>query len=262
MLLSQYKRMKKEEKEKPLPLRKISNNFLFNTIEKNNPSTLKIMFYIASVLRDFVLDKLDNEELVEITLNKKDMLSYTMLSDNTIRRSIKSMQETSISFINKEDKFETGISLLPLYESKHSIRMLGLLNKIDSYDIKATNKKTLEQIKKNLELINDEQYKDYVEQENLVRKTKELERQPLPKTISLKLEDINSFFGTNYKKWYDAERKILKVAKDELDNKSPLTFDYHANFENLGKGRPSFSNVKIYPKLQNGVQSRLTSFMK
>ena len=40
MLPSQFKRMQKEKQNKPLPLRKISNNFLFNAVENSNPHTL------------------------------------------------------------------------------------------------------------------------------------------------------------------------------------------------------------------------------
>ena len=66
-------------------------------------------------------------------------------------------------------------------KSKHSIRMLGLLNKIDSNDIKARDKRTLDQIKRNLELISNEEYENYFKKEDLVRKTEELKRKPLPK---------------------------------------------------------------------------------
>ncbi len=300
MLVSQRLAQMKEEKSKPLPLRKISNDFLLNTIEKNNPSTLKTMFYIASILRDMELQKYKDDELIDIEINKKDLEEYTMISDSTLRRNIKQMQQTSITFFDEENKIQTGVSLIPRYEilfgkniiklkifanicrmiidveknytfmnvknvmkldSKHSIRMLGLLNNLDSYSIGATDKKALEQIQKNLDLINNPEFKEFVEQEDLVRKTEELKKKPLPKTINMSLNDINSFFGTRYKNWTDAERKIFKVAQEELERKSPLYFSYSANFESNGKGRPSFSDVKIFVHLQNGVQSRLANFM-
>lgn len=300
MLVSQRLAQMKEEKKKTLPMRKISNDFLLNTIEKNNTSTLKTMFYLATILKDIELQKYKDDELIDIELNKKDLEEYTMISDSTLRRNIKQMQQTSITFFDEENKIQAGVSLIPRYEilfakniiklkifanicrmivdveknytfmnvknvmkldSKHSIRMLGLLNNLDTYSINSTDKKTLEQIRDNLELIKNPEYKEYVEKEDLIRETEELKRKPLPKTIKMSLNDINSFFGTNYKNWTDVERKIFKVAEEELERKSPLYFSYSADFESNGKGRPSFDYVKIFVHLQNGVQSRLSNFM-
>lgn len=300
MLVSQRLRQMEEEKKKPLPMRKISNDFLLNTIEKNNTSTLKTMFFLATILREMGLEKYTDDDLVQIEINKKEFQDYTMISDNTLRRNIKQMQQTSITFIDSENNTQSGVSLLPKYEilfgkniiklkifgniakmiidveknytfmnvknvmkldSKHSIRMLGLLNNLDSYSILPNDKKTLDQIRDNLELINNPDYAKYVEQEDLVRKTEELKRKPLPKAINMSLMDINSFFGTNYKNWTDAERKIFKVAEEELERKSPLYFSFSPNFESNGKGRPSFKDVKIFVHLQKGVQSRLSNFM-
>ncbi len=288
------------EEQKPKPLQKISNDFLLNTIEKNSPSTLKTLFYIATILKDMGLEKYKDDELVDVEIDKTAMQDYTMISDSTLRRNIKQMQQTSITFIDEKKKTQTGVSLLPRYEiqfgknkiqlklfgqiarmiidveknytfmnvknvmkldSKHSIRMLGLLNNLDTYSIKATDKKALEQIRDNLNLINNPEYKDYVEKEDLIRKTEELKRKPLPKTISMTLSDINSFFGTNYKTWGEAERKIFKVTEEELERKSPLYFSYDVNYKSVGVGRPAFDYIKIFVHIKKGVQSRLANFM-
>lgn len=288
------------EEQKTKPLQKISNDFLLNTIEKNNPSTLKTLFYIATILKDMELEKYKDDELVDVELDKTAMQDCTMISDSTLRRNIKQMQQTSITFIDEKKKTQTGVSLIPRYEiqfgknkihlklfgqiakmiidveknytfmnvknvmkldSKHSIRMLGLLNNLDTYSIKATDKKALEQIRDNLDLINNPEYAKYVEQEDLVRKTEELKRKPLPKTISMTLSDINSFFGTNYKTWGEAERKIFKVSEEELERKSPLYFSYDVNYKSVGVGRPAFDYIKIFVHIQKGVQSRLANFM-
>ena len=44
------------------------------------------------------------------------MLQYTEMTMPDIVRNIKAMQQTSITFINKEEQWEMGISLLPLYK--------------------------------------------------------------------------------------------------------------------------------------------------
>ena len=296
MLPTQFKRKQEEEKNKIIPMRKISNDFLLNTIEKSNSSTLKTMFYISTIMRDVNLDKYGEDDLVKVLINKKKMLEYTMLTDETIRRNLKTMIATAITYVNKDKELEEGVALITKYriywnkgeielfifpkiakmiidvgdnytflntkhimklESKHSIRMLGLINNIDTYSFKATDKETVEKIKSNLDLIKDDTYKKFVKENNLIRETEELKRKPIAKTIRLTLEDLNSFFGTNYKTWTDIEKKILKVAEHELKEKSPLYFFYSANFINQGKGRPKFESVQIYLKLQDGISSRL-----
>lgn len=258
MLVSQRLAQMEEEQNKPLPMRKISNDFLLNTIEKNNPSTLKTMFYIATILREMELDEYKKNQLVTIELDKKHLQEYTMISDDTLRRNIKQMQQTSITFIDEENKTQSGVSLIPRYEiifgknkiiidlysqiarmiidveknytfmnvknvmkldSKHSIRMLGLLNNLDTYSINPTDKKTLEQIRDNLDLINNPEYSKYVEQEDLIRKTEELKRKPIPKTINMTLRDINSFLELITKLGEKLKEKYLKLLKRNLKEK-------------------------------------------
>jgi hypothetical protein len=104
-------------------------------------------------------------------------------------------------------------------------------------------------------LITDEKQKQAIYNKNRELKTKDL-----PKVKEMDLEELNEFFGTSYTKWYDIERKVLKPAQEELESKSPLYFWYDVNYKSIGVGRPSFSSVRIYPKLQKGVQTRLTTY--
>jgi hypothetical protein len=59
------------------------------------------------------------------------------------------------------------------------------------------------------------------------------------------LQELNSFFGVKLKNWNEIERKIIKPAKEELDEKSKISFIYEPNYEVLGRGRPSFKDVSI-----------------
>ena len=159
--------------------------------------------------------------------------------------------ETNYSYLNTKQFMKL--------DSKHSIRMLGLLNKIDGYDRPTDKEYKLKKIKDNLDLIRD--YPDYAKTEKLEEQNRELSREQLPKVIELTLEDLNSFFGTDYKRWNDFETRVLKPSMEELESKSPLFFWYDASFQSMGQGRPKFKNVRIYPKLQNGVQTRLSNFL-
>ena len=256
MTLSEFKRKEKErlKKQKIKPLQKISNTFIDNTIHKNNLSALKTIFYLSTVLGDIDLSKYKEDELVNIEIDTRQMFKYTNLTSDLIRRSLKTMQETSITFINEQEKWEMGINLLPMYKiaygknkvdiklfvniakmiidvkrsytflntkdlmllkNKHSIRLLALLNRISNYD-------------------------DHI-----------------PKRKELHLEDMQEFFGVKYKTWGEMERKILIPVKDELDNNSNLTFIYATDFINLGRGRPKFNKITIDVVTRNSYQGKL-----
>jgi plasmid replication initiation protein len=62
------------------------------------------------------------------------------------------------------------------------------------------------------------------------------------------LEELNGLFGTNYKKLYEFERKILKNTQKELNEVSNLTFTYakKTDKEDLGiPGRPKVIGLYI-----------------
>ena len=251
MLPSQFLKAKELEKKKPLPLRKISNNFLMNSIQNSNKNTLKTIFYMATVIRDLDLQSYKNEEdLIEFFIDRDKVEAYTNIDFREIRNSLKAMQKTSITFVNEEKELELNVSLLPLFEvfwgknkirckifvkiakliidvksnysylntkqfmkfeNKHSIRMLGLLNKIDNNDRPTDKEYKLKKIKDNLDLIRE--YPDYANEKNLKDENLKLSREDLPKVIELNLYELNEFFGTKYKKWNDFERKVLEIGR-------------------------------------------------
>ena len=309
MTISEYKKLKRaeEEKKKLLPMRKISNSFLDNAIFKNNIGALKTIFYLSTILKEMDLKSKDDDSLIDLEIDLKEFISYSMLDERIVKRSVKSMQETSISFITTEELNgkkklveELHINLLPHYkiiygkskiqlkifvkiaklfvdverdytylntkqfmklDSKHSIRMLGLLNKIDDYDCKIKKANIEEQIQKNLDPIQNGTITDEKQKQAIYKKNRELKTKDIAKVKEMDLEDLNDFFGTSYKRWSEIERKIIIPAQEELESKSPLSFWYDVNFESVGQGRPKFSTIRIYPKLQNGVQTRLASFL-
>ena len=67
----------------------------------------------------------------------------------------------------------------------------------------------------------------------------------IPKRTKLSLEELNAFFGTNYKSWSKVELKLIKPIKKELDNLDNFSFIYESRFEVTGRGRPKFDYVTI-----------------
>jgi hypothetical protein len=66
------------------------------------------------------------------------------------------------------------------------------------------------------------------------------------KRKKMTLEEINGYFGTNYRSFYEFEKKILEPVKAEISTSNKLTFDYDFQAEkNQGTGRPKFEYVVI-----------------
>ena len=245
MTVSEFKRKQKEKlaAQKNKPLQKISNNFISNTIASSNANAIKTIYYLATIIEKFEqLEQQEDKTLLNITINTKEMLKYTEMTLPEIRRNLKSMQQTSITFINEEEGIEEGINLLPIYKfvyGKHQVKI----------SIFAQIAKMIVDVKKNYTFINTKELMN-------LKSKHSLRLLPLLNTIAgydeevgkrkrMTLEDLNEFFGTKYKRLLEVERKILIPVKEELDSSSKLSFMYDINFESLGRGRPRAKDVVI-----------------
>jgi len=197
MTIAEYKRKQKEKlaAQKNKPIQKISNNFIDNTIAASNLSAIKTIYYLASIIEKFdQLEEQEEKRLLNVTIDARQMLKYTEMTLPTIKRNLKAMQETSISFINEEEGIEEGINLLPLYKfeyGKHKIK-ISLFVQIA---------KMIVEVKNNYTPINT---KDLMH----LKKTHSVRLLPLLHTISrydedvakrkkMTLEELNEFFGMN-----------------------------------------------------------------
>jgi len=240
--------IKEMQKQKLQVHKKISNSFIENAIANNNASALKIIYYLASEIESIE----SKEDYHTLTLDLKDMLRYTGLSQQNIRDNIKRMQQTSITFIDEENNIESGISLLPEYHffwNKNRVDIV-LNNKISKLIIEVTKQYTFINTKQLMSLKN----------KNSIRLL------PLLHTINgynkkqktLTISELNAFFGTKYKA-YELERSLISKVKEELDNNTSLTFEYDVNFETVGRGRPKATSITIIPKAKNNYQSTIFS---
>lgn len=144
---------------------KIKNDLVESFIKQNNLTALKILFYIA-----YDCQKLPSGDIVKIKMNVKDICEYCNVDMKTITRNLEQMQKTSISW--SDEKKKSFVSVLPkceivyggnieltmfkevikmivdvkgkyslinaeqlmLMKSKHSARMLLLLEMINGFD--------------------------------------------------------------------------------------------------------------------------------
>lgn len=243
MLPTEWKRKEalKLKEQKIKVHQKINNNFIENAIYKNSVGAIKTLYYLAAIIEKMEQFTKENE-LLKINIETKQMLKYTGLTMPEIRRNIKAMQETSITFINEKEEWEEGISLLPYYKfiyGKNKIQ-LKIFHKIA---------KMIVEVKKNYTMI-DTRLLMTLKSKHSLRMLPLLQKimnysDNVGKRKKFELEDLNAFFGTKYKTLYDIERKILKPVKEELDISSKISFIYEINFIQLEKGRPKAHNITI-----------------
>lgn len=240
--IAKLKKKKLEESKRNIHP-KISNTFIESAIQNNNASAIKTIYYLASHLEKLKeLKEKSPNTLLSMKIDTRDMLKYTEMKLPEVKRNLKAMQQTSITFINEEENTETGINLLPFYEfvyGKHTVEV-KIFVKIAQLII---------DVKRNYSRINTKALMKLKSKHTLklfpllVRISQYSE--DVGKRKILTLVELNSFFGTNYKKFNDIERKILKPVKEELDAHSKLSFIYETNYDYFDAGRPKAISITI-----------------
>jgi len=226
---------------------KISNTFIESAIQNNNASAIKTIYYLASHLEKLkdLKDK-SSTSLVAMKFDTREMLKYTNMKLPEVKRNLKAMQQTSITFIDKKKKTEAGINLLPYYEfvyGKHTVEV-KLFVKIAQLII---------DVKRNYSMINTNALMKLKSKHTLkmfpllqrIEQYTDKEGNPLPKRKHMTLGELNMFFGTNYKRFTDIERAILRPVQDELNSYSKLSFIYETNYDYFDAGRPKAISITI-----------------
>lgn len=240
--MRKYYAKKRAEKKKALKVHtKVSNTFIENAIQKSNLSALKTIYYLASILSEDDIKNIKDNKIIDIKIDKREMLKYTGLSAPTLAKTTKQLQQTSITFIDKDGGIE-GMALLPRYFFVPNKNIIEI-------DLYVRIAKLIIEVKKNYTRINTKDLMQ-ISKAHTLRLLALLNRisqydKDIPKRKKMTLHELNAFFGVNYKKWNMIEKEILKPAKEELDKKSKISFIYEANYEVLGRGRPGFKDVSI-----------------
>ncbi len=252
MTVNEWKKLQAEKlkEQKIKPIQKVSNSFIDSTLHKSNLPALKTIYYLSTIL-----DKFDhNQELDTLTIDLREMLKYTELTAKDIRNNLRSMQETSISFIDEKNKIETFITLIPYIEfqwGKNKI-IVKLFSKIAKLIIDAVGQYSFIDTKQLMRLQNKHSLK------LLPILFKLSQYSPnVAKRVYYELDELNDLFGTKYKRLVEIARYILAPAKEELDAESKLSFVYEIDYINLGQGRPKANKITIDLVEQKSTQGKL-----
>lgn len=219
-------------------LAKISNSLVESFVSKNNLGALKILFYIAKGKIE-----IDDREIREIHIDVKSACEYCNVEIRTLKRNLKQMSETSISFVDSKNSITEYISVIPYCKITNTKIEIKMFTKILKLISEVKNRFTTIDLENLMKL----------KSKHSVRMIQLLEMingfdVGIPRRKRYLLEDLNGMFGTEYKNIYEFERKILKPVKEELDNESSLTFIYETITDDVNyrkQGRPSAIGVNI-----------------
>lgn len=218
----------------------VRNELLEAFLTEGNLTALKILFYIAKAR---ILDT--KEPILTMHIDLKKLNSYTETTPETIRRNLKSLTKTTLTFQGLDDNKEyvTYISALPrvkiipgknLVEVDIYREVLELVAKVEKnfsvvhVDL-LLNQKSIHAFRMLMLLERINNYSDHVAK----RKT-------------IELDELNAMFGTKYKRVGEFASNILAKARDDIaQTPSNLNFDYQINYVSSGKGRPRAVSVTI-----------------
>lgn len=84
--------------------------------------------------------------------------------------------------------------------------------------------------------------------------------------VTYTIDELRAMFKLEkkYKRNVDFVKFVIQTAKDELDQVSPWTFDYHENYKVSGRGRPSLESVTILPvhSIKNEMSGKSGNYIR
>ena len=253
-----FKKNKPKEAKKPIIA--VSNKLLESVIKNNNEIALKLLLYIGQGIQKKEAElKAQNlpipapAKITTLSLKLDDIERVCSINPERLRKSIKILQKTILSFENKEEKWVTDVQIIGKARYFWGNRTF----EVDMYP-------------EILELVcNLERNLTIIDSTNAMRLSSAYALRFIPiiehisgyddnyaKRKEYDLEQLNAIFGTNYKGIKDVVKNVIKGLKEELDKVSKLSFEYQVISEPnpKGKGRPvavgvMFDVIKNQPSL-------------
>jgi hypothetical protein len=231
----------KKEKEKlyiPKTL-ELANSLFQAFIKKNNTVGLKLCLVLSGAR-----NKIHYDDELQATFEIDSLCEIMQVTRNELSRSLKKVLDVHFTFVDekggvgatvpihsytyKADKKHLVIGVSPL--AKKLFTELGK----GGYSFSKANAANLMNLRHKHSLRMQlllEQIADY--SPNVAKRKR------------LSLEEFNGYFGVNYKRFIEIERKILKPVKEEIDMSSTLSFIYEFKEDTTGAGRPKITEVVI-----------------
>jgi len=221
-------------------------NLIQSFIKNNNPLGLKIIIILAGARENIVYDKQNR-----VKFNVDELCSICKINRRYLNNNLKKLLSTFHQFIDEDG---SSVGTYPIHTYRYALNnqylyltiseeakqlLNNLKNKKDSAGYQFTNA-----ISKNLiELDLKQVHKHTLKFQMLLEM---INNYSTTKRKYLSLDEINGYFGTNYKRYGEIERKILSKIKLDIDKYSTISFIYKPKDDyHQGTGRPKIVGVFI-----------------
>lgn len=220
----------------------VSNNFILNWIRENNMNALKLALYISKLDIAQPNQVKINEEITYLTLNLKDFSSFCNVSTKALMNNHTSILNAKINRVTEnESEFW---SLVPYIKIKRRENIIELRMWTEIFYLLKEQEFSFTNI--NLENIMKLKNKHSIRMYLLLSYINQFD-ELYSKSKQYTLETLNDFFGTDYKRIIDFNKKVLEpIKKDLIENDSNLRFEIEYKYKNVKKaGRAPISHIKI-----------------
>lgn len=231
---------KKQTQDLYLPKKvELAVNLINSFIKNNNVLGLKIAILLSGARQQITYDK-ENK----VHFNADELCTLLKIDRRTLSRNLKKVCSTFFNYVT-EDGHVGGTTPIHSYEYYFKNKMIW-------FEISSQARKLFTELGKG-----GYQFTNCLSDNLMELKHKHSLRMQLfleminnysskvAKRKSMTLAEVNAYFGTNYSRWIDVERKILEPVKAEITMANKLTFEYDFKSESVGTGRPRFTEVII-----------------
>jgi plasmid replication initiation protein len=252
--------MKREKEAEVKDLVQVSNSLVESFVSKSNAVALKMLFYIAKQRRK------ESGEVTTFTLSADEFADYCKLDHKTIRRNITAMRSTSITFVERDSKgritVEEGIVLVPRSKYDYTAKTIEIVmfKKILDLIVEVEERFTTIDVKNVMELESKYSIRMTMILEQVFGFKGNPEHWDVKQQKTFTLDELNGMFDTSYKRFADFERNVLIPTKEEMDDKSDISFAYRINKgynSPLDRGRPKAIDCTIILTQNKQRQRRL-----
>ena len=249
-----YELIKKEKEKKKLYLPKtldIANSLFLAYIKNNNLVGLKlaILFSGARGQIDYVGNTAE--------FNVETLCELLQINKQQLSSNLKKVTNVHFSFVTSDGDagYTTPIHSYT-YQKRNKAILIEVSNQAKSlftelekgkYSFNQANASNLMNLK----------HKHSIRMQLLLEQINNFDDN-IGKRKRYTLEQLNGYFGVNYKTYYEFERKIIKPVQEEINSSSKLGFIYQLIDEAPnGTGRPKIKEVVIDIINQKNVQGKL-----
>lgn len=253
------KLMQQQQEETIKDLVQVSNSLVEGFVSKSNAVALKMLFYIAKQQHEKT-----EWDVVQFSLSADDFAKYCNLDHKTIKRNITAMRNTSITFVERDNKgrvtVEEGIVIVPRSRYDYTAKTIeiDMYKKILDLILEVEERFTTIDVKNVMELESIYSIRMVMILEQIFGFKGSPEHWDVKQQKTFSLDELNGMFGTSYKRFADFERNVLEPTKAEMDDKSEISFSYTINKgynSPLDRGRPKALSVTL-KLVQNKLRQR------